>query len=723
MAIGTARSGHKVTGNKGEKMESIKLKTKLDGTDLILETGKIAPQASGAVTIQYGDTVILATAVMSKKPREGIDFLPLLVDYEEKLYAAGKISSSRFIKREGRPSEKATLKARLIDRTFRPLLPKEVRNDIQIIITVLSVDEKNDPIIASIIGASAALAISNIPVSDLIGAVRVGLINNQFVLNPDYQTTKESKLNLIVSASQDKIVMIESESKEAGEEKIIEAIEFAHKYIKKITSFQKELTKKIKKEEYSLKKEEIPKQTIKKVKDFSNEAKIEKALLNNKLKRDEAINKLREETIDSLGEITEEEKKNANKIFNELIENHIRKNIFEKEKRADGRKIDEVRSINCEVGILPRTHGSGLFNRGYTQVLTITTLASSSAEQILEGLDPENSKRFMHHYNFPPFSVGETSPLRFTSRREIGHGSLAEKAINQVMPDQEKFPYTIRLVSEVLSSDGSTSMASTCGSTLALMDAGVPISAPVAGIAMGLVTSISRDKKEQLKKYKILTDISGTEDFCGDMDFKIAGTKKGITAIQLDIKIKGINYSIIKETLEKAKKARIMILEKINKTIPRSRTEMSPFAPRIATLNIPPDKIRNVIGPSGKIINKIIQETGVEIDIEETGEVNIFSSDSEQIKNAVKQIEDLTKEAKIGEIYNGKVKKITEFGAFVEILPKQEGLVHISQLAPYRVEKVTDEVKVGDEIPVKVIGIDEQGRINLSKKALIPHKK
>ncbi len=654
---------------------------------------------------------------MSKEPREGIDFLPLLVDYEERLYAAGKISSSRFVKREGKPSEEAILVSRLVDRSLRPLFPKELYNDIQIIITVLSVDNENDPVIASIIGASAALCSSNIPFSTLLGAIRVGKVDNQLVLNPGYQKRQKSDLDLVISATSDKIIMIETEANQISEEIIEKGIEFGHKYIKKIIAIQQELVKKTgRKKEKVPQKEKNPK-LLKKAQEFL-ETRVQKTFLKDKLKRDEAINDLRNKLIESLKLEDEEEEKEADKIFNEFIEEKIRENILQKEIRVDGRKLDEIRPISCQVEVLPRTHGSGIIKRGYTQILTIATLGSSSAEQILEGLKPETTKRFMHHYNFPPFSVGETSPLRFPSRREIGHGALAEKALKPVMPNQEKFPYTIRLVSEVLSSDGSTSMGSVCGSTLALMDAGVPIAEAVAGVAMGL---FSEDKPKS--KYKILTDISGLEDFCGNMDFKVAGTRKGITALQMDIKLSGINLNLIKEILQKAKKARLKILQKITDTIPYPRKELSIYAPRIATLNINPEKIRDVIGPAGKTINKIIQETGVEIDIEEGGQINIFSSDSKQIKKAVKYIKDLTKEVKIGEIYNGKVTKITDFGAFVEILPGQEGLVHISQLAPYRIDNIKDEVKMGDEIPVKVIGIDEQGRINLSKKVLIPRSK
>jgi polyribonucleotide nucleotidyltransferase len=711
-------------------MESIKLETQLGEEKLTISSGKIALQTNGSVTVQYGDTVILATVVMSRQPREGIDFLPLLVDYEERLYAAGKISSSRFIKREGRPSDEAILTARLTDRSFRPLFPKQLHNDIQIIVTVLSVDIENDPAVASIIGASAALCISDIPFSTSVGAVRVGRVGDQLVLNPKYNTRQKSDLDLIISATKDKIIMIEVGANQAPEEVIEEGIEFGHKYIKKIIHLQEKLISKIGKKKEKAPQEEIDPKLLKKIDKFLV-GKLEKVLREDKLKRDKGINNLRDKLIESLGELEEEEEKEVGRIFSQAITEKIRKDILQREKRVDGRKLDEIRPISCQVGVLPRTHGSGLFSRGYTQILTIATLGASSAEQVLEGLKPETTKRFMHHYNFPPFSVGETAYLRAPSRREIGHGALAEKALAPVTPKRETFPYTIRLVSEVLSSDGSTSMGSVCGSSLALMDAGIPISAPVAGIAMGLIIEDQRSKIKKVRKskilqkenYKILTDITGLEDYCGDMDLKIAGTQKGITALQMDIKLSGITLPLVKEVLQQAKKARLTILQKITNTISHPRPELSPYAPRVTTLHVNPDKIRDIIGPAGKTINKIIAETGVEIDIEPEGTVNIFSPDSKQIKKAVSHIRDLTREVKVGEIYSGKITKITDFGAFVEILPGQEGLVHISQLSPYRVENVKDVVKVGDEIPVKVIGIDEQGRINLSRKVLTPRSK
>jgi len=698
--------------NSKKPIHQAGLETQIALEKLVIKTGNWAYQASGAVTVSYGDTVVLATVVMSKAPREGIDYLPLLVDYEERLYAAGKISSSRFIKREGRPSENAILVGRLVDRSFRPLFPTSLRNDVQIILTVLSVDNKNDPDIASIIAASTALSISNIPWQGPVGAVRVGKIDDEFVLNPSYEARTKSKLDLFVSGTTDEICMVEAGAQEVKEKEIIEAITFAHKHIKKMIDLQKELTKQLPTKEKLEVSDEENRKLSEKIEKIVGE-KLEKALFADKLERDNNIIKLKEKLLAELKEeIPEEEQdetlQKAEEILSELVKKTLRKSILTKEKRTDGRGLNDIRSIKCEIGVLPRTHGSGLFTRGYTQVLSILTLGSSSAEQTIEGIEPADNKRFMHHYNFPPFSVGEVSPMRSVSRRSIGHGALAEKSLLPVIPDKETFPYTMRLVSEVLSSDGSTSMASVCGSTLALMDAGVPIKKPVAGAAMGLI--------KEGNNYKILTDITGIEDACGDMDFKIAGTADGITALQMDIKVKGISEKILADALNKALKARLSILEKIKSTISAPRSELSPYAPRITILKVNPDKVRDIIGPGGKIINKIIEETGVEIDIEPEGLVKVCSVDAEDGRKAVNWIKDLTREAKVGEIYQGKVTRIMDFGAFVEIFPGAEGLVHISQLDNKRVEKVEDVVKVGDVIPVMVTEIDNQGRINLSHK-------
>jgi len=681
------------------------------GEKIKVNIGNWAFQANGAVTVSYGDTVVLATAIMSKTPREGINFLPLVVDYEERLYAAGKISSSRFVKREGRPSDNAILVGRLVDRAFRPLFPEGLYNDIQIILTVLSIDKKNDPDIASILAASLALSSSNIPWNGPVAGIRIGLINNELVINPSYEARNKSDLDLIVAGTEEAICMVEAGAFEVNEEKIIQAITFGHQKIKKLIDFQKEILKEleVKKEKITYQKDE---NLFKLVENYIS-PRLKQALYCDKLERDKNLRKLKESLWEELKDkkVDEEKFLEAENFYTELIKKEIRKNILEKETRIDGRKLDEIRTINCQIGVLPRTHGSGLFSRGYTQILSILTLGSSGAEQLIEGIEPEEKKRFMHHYNFPPFSVGEVSSIRYPSRREIGHGALAEKALLPVIPDKEFFPYTIRLVSEVLSSDGSTSMGSVCGSTLALMDAGVPIKKPVAGVAMGLIKEDSN--------YKILTDIAGIEDACGDMDFKVAGTADGITALQMDIKIKGITEEILTDALKAALKGRLFILEKIKETIAVPRPELSPYAPRIITLKVNPDKIWKIIGPAGKTINKIIEETGVEIDIESDGNVRICSADVEGGKKAAQKIEELTREAKVGDIYQGKVTRITDFGAFVEIFPGTEGLVHISQLDHKRINNVGDVVKVGDVLTVKVIEIDEQGRINLSRKAVL----
>lgn len=695
-----------------------KYETKIAGKDLVLEMGKFAGQATGAVTAKYGDTVVLATAVIAQEPREGVDFFPLLVDYEERLYAAGKISGSRFIKREGRPSEAATLTCRLIDRPLRPLFPKNFRNDIQIVITVLSFDPEYDPDVVSITAASAALIKAGAPFEGPVAALRIGMDKDgKFIINPSKNALGVSRLDLVVAGTKNKIMMLEAGAMEIGEDKILEAIEFAHKNMQPLIKLQEEMAKGIEKMQVEKPADDIHKEIEKLLgKDLQKAVKEAE-----KEKRNQALKEFEQKVLEELeGNFKQIDLKSA---FNKLVEQEVRKLILEKDIRPDGRKIDEIRPINVEVGLLPRTHGSGLFTRGSTQALTIVTLGGPGEEQIIETMEEEGEKRYMHHYNFPPFSTGEVKPIRSTGRREIGHGALAERALVPVIPAKEHFPYTIRLVSEILSSNGSSSMASVCGSTLALMDAGVPIKKPVSGIAMGLVT----DKKN--KSYKILTDLQGIEDFGGDMDFKVAGTKDGITAIQLDIKIDGLDIKIIKDTLEKAKKGRMEIMDKMLKIIPVPRKELSPHAPRISIVKINSEKIGELIGPGGKTINKIITDCGgkevISIDIDEDGTVSVSSVDAQMAQKAVKTVKDLMREIKTGDIITGEVKSIQkdrmsgkEIGAIVQLTPKMDGMVHISQLADYRVPKVTDILHVGDRIPVMVLDIDkDRGRISLSYKA------
>jgi len=715
-----------------------KFEAEIGGKNLIIETGKFAEQADGSCTVRYGDTVVLATAVMGQNVREGIDYFPLLVDYEERLYAAGKIKGSRFIKREGRPSDDAILCSRLVDRSIRPLFNQKTRNDVQVVLTVLSVDQENDSDIISLIAASCALSISNIPWNGPIAGIRIGRINNEWVINPTYQAREKSDLDLIVVGLDDKVSMIEATGHEIPEETFLEAIEFGQKHLKKVLKLIKEVQTKVGAEKITADKEEIDEeekllkqQLDNKVEQFVKNKLKEVLLIKDKLEKEEAITKLKDELDEKLKEdnkVTKEMREEGGKILEELLDKEARRLILEEEKRVDGRKLDEVRPIACEIGILPRTHGSALFNRGETQVLSIVTLGSPGEEQYLDTMEESGKKRYMHHYNFPGFSVGEVAPLKSVSRREIGHGALAEKAIEPLLPDKEQFPYTIRVVSEVLSSNGSTSMASTCGSSLALMDAGVPIKEPVAGIAMGLIWD------EKSGKYKVLTDIQGIEDHGGDMDFKVAGTKNGISAIQLDVKIVGLTLDICKETLERAKKARLYILEKMNALIPEPKKEMSPYAPRIYTIKIEPDKIREVIGRGGETINKIIDESGgkdvTKIDIEEDGLVLITSHNAELAEKALTWIKNLVREVQIGEIYEGTVTQIMkdrntgrEIGALVEVIPGQEGMVHISQFSDQRINNVSDVVKVDQKIKVKVMGIDkERGRIELSVKALNPNR-
>ncbi|NPV42990.1 MAG: polyribonucleotide nucleotidyltransferase [Firmicutes bacterium] len=682
-------------------------KLELAGRDLVVQTGKLAQQANGSVLISYGDTTVLVTATASKEPREGIDFFPLTVDYEERLYAVGRIPGG-FIKREGKPSEKAILSARLIDRPIRPLFPEGFRNEVQVIATILSVDQDNLPDVTAINGASIALCISDIPFAGPIGAVDVGLVDGKLIVNPDCKQREHSDLKLVVAGTKDAILMVEAGANEVPEAKMLEAIMFGHEEIKKIVKFQEEIIAQIGKEKMELQLYSIEEELERAVKEFAVKDLIQAIRNPDKMIREENINKVVENALQHFEETYPEKEKEIKDVLYKLLKEEVRRMIIQEGIRPDGRALDEIRPISCEIGILPRTHGSGLFTRGQTQVLTVTTLGAMGDVQILDGLGIEEFKRYMHHYNFPPYSVGETRFLRGPGRREIGHGALAERALEPMIPSEEEFPYTIRLVSEVLSSNGSTSMASVCGSTLSLLDAGVPIKASVAGVAMGLI--------KEGEKIAILSDIQGIEDFLGDMDFKVAGTEKGITAIQMDIKIKGLSEDILRAALEQARKGRLFILNKMNEVIDKPKPELSPYAPRILTLKIDPDKIREVIGPGGKTINKIIADTGVKIDIEDDGRIYIASTDEWAGKKAVELIERLTRDVEIGGIYLGKVLRTTNFGAFVEILPGKEGLVHISKLERGRVNRVEDVVKVGDEILVKVTDIDHQGRINLSRK-------
>jgi polyribonucleotide nucleotidyltransferase len=673
---------------------------------LSIDTGKLAEQANAAVTVHYGDTVVLVTACASKELREGVDFLPLTIDYEERLYAAGKIPGG-FIRREGRPSEQATLASRLTDRPLRPLLPKEWRNDVQIIITVLSVDQENDPDILAVIGSSAALMLSEVPFYGPVSAIRVGYINDELVLNPTLAQLEDSLIDLVVASTKDKIVMLEAGAREVGEDIIFRAIEFGHRANQDVIKLQDELQRGCGKPKLPIPATRTNPELTAAVAAITA-SKVAQALsYSDKAQREQELDELKKELTENLGKTYPE-----SDILAELearVKAEVRSRLLKGE-RPGGRGIRDIRPISCEIGLLPRTHGSALFTRGQTQVLTITTLGSAKMEQILDGLGLEETKRFIHHYNFPPFSTGEVKRLGSPGRREIGHGALVERALESVLPNDKDFPYTIRLVSEVLSSSGSTSMASVCASSLSLMDAGIPVKAAVGGIAMGLIT-------DDQGNYAILTDIEGLEDAYGDMDFKVAGTAEGITAVQMDTKLKGLNMGIVEETLTQAKEARLRILNIMNQTISTNRPELSPYAPRMYKINIPQEKIGAVIGPGGKIIRAIIDETKTTIDIKEDGTVMIGSSEEAAARKAISMIEDLTREVEIGSIYTGKVTRILPFGAFVEILPGKEGMVHISELADYRVASIEDEVGVGDEITVKVIRV-EDGKIGLSRKAV-----
>jgi polyribonucleotide nucleotidyltransferase len=679
------------------------------GRRLTLETGRLAGQADGSVLVSYGETVVLVTACATEQPREGIDFFPLTIDYEERLYAAGKIPGS-FFRREGRPTTEAVLAARLTDRPLRPLFPKGFRNDVQIVVTVLSADQENSPDVLGTIGASAAVSTSSIPFAGPVSSVHVGYIDGQYVVLPTFSQLKDSELRLTVASTAEAVMMVEAGASGVSEDVILGAIRAGHEANQEIIALQNELVRDQGKEKMSVAPPQVGEDVRKEVAQFL-EGKLEEIVAAvNREERDRSLGERREELLERLGETYAAEQLMA--AFDERVKQQVRGSILEKGVRPDGRGLKEIRPISAEVGILPRTHGSGLFTRGQTQALTIATLGSTAEEQRLDTLSPEDTKRFLHHYNFPPFSVGEVRRMGSPSRRDIGHGALAERAIEPVIPAEDEFPYTIRLVTEVLSSNGSTSMASVCGSTLALMDAGVPIKEPVAGIAMGLIMG-------EEGNYRILTDIAGLEDAMGDMDFKVAGTAGGITALQMDIKVKGITPEIMSEALAQAREARLEILGKMHETISESRAELSHYAPRMYRLKISPSKIGTVIGPGGRVIRSIIEETKCTIDVEDDGTVFIGSTSEEAANRAMEIIQGLTREVEIGQIYTGRVTRITNFGAFVEVAPGKEGLVRISELADYHVPSVEDVVKLGDEIMVKVIEIDNLGRINLSRRAVL----
>ena len=682
----------------------------LGGRTLTMEIGKIAKQANGAVLVRYGDTAVVVAATGTKTPREGVDFFPLTVDFEEKMYAVGKIPGG-FIKREGRPAETAILTSRLIDRPIRPMFPEGYHNDVQIVATAVSVDPDNAPDMPAMIGASCALCISDIPFEGPIAGVRVGMIDGQYIINPTIEQAKVSRLNLAVAGTKDAILMVEAGAKEISEDEMLDAIWFGHEEIKKLVEWQEKIMAEVGKPKMEVPVYEPPAELAAEIEAYGAEQ-LKAALMDaNKLEREENVARIKAEIADAFMEKYPDNAKDVAYITQKLVKKIVRRTISVDKIRPDGRALDEVRPVTCEVGLLARPHGSALFTRGQTQILNVLALAPLSEAQTLDGLGVELTKRYIHHYNFPPYSVGETKPLRSPGRREIGHGALAERALLPVIPSEEEFPYAIRLVSETLESNGSSSMGSVCASTLSLMDAGVPIKAPVAGVAMGLV--------KDGDYFTILTDIQGLEDALGDMDFKVAGTKNGITAIQMDIKIDGINKEIFKQALAQAKRGREHIMGIMLDCISEPRKELSKYAPKITTIHIDPEKISKVIGPGGKTIKKIVEETGAKIDIEEDGRIYIAAVNSEQAAKAIDIINGITAEAEVGKVYTGKVTRLMNFGAFVEILPGKEGLVHISQLSTEHVGKVEDVVSVGDEIVVKVTEIDQKGRINLSRKAVL----
>ena len=688
-------------------------KTTIAGREFVVETGELAQLASGAALVKYGQTTVLATATASDKPRDGVDFFPLSVDYEEKLYAVGKIPGG-FLKREGKPSEKAVLTSRVIDRPIRPLFPKDYRNDVGIVTTVLSTDVDNAPEVVAMNAASIAISISQMPFAGPVGAVQIGLIDGEFIVNPTTEQRLNSEMALTVAGTKKKVVMIEAGANEVSEDVMYDAIVFAHQEIIKICEFIDTIVEAVGKEKAPYTPHDVDHDFFDPIYDYAYDKICAAIDTDDKRIRDERMKALSDEMIEHFGaEFFEGRDAELDEAYYKIQKEIVRQWLYEDHKRVDGRQIDEIRPLSSSVGIIPRVHGSGLFSRGQTQVLTIATLGAVSESQMLDGLDEVTEKRYMHHYNFPSYSVGETKPSRGPGRREIGHGALAERALLPVIPSVEDFPYAIRLVSEVLSSNGSTSQGSVCGSTLALMDAGVPIKAPVAGISCGLIT--------QGDDFLTMVDIQGVEDFYGDMDFKVAGTHKGITAIQMDIKVDGLTYDIIKSALTKTRDARYYILDEVMlKAIPAPREELSELAPKIITMKIAVDKIKDVIGSGGKVIQKIIADTGVKIDIEDDGSVFILTNDQEAANKAKATIEGIVAEPEIGKIYLGTVKRIMDFGAFVEFLPGREGLVHISKLDTKRVEKVTDVVSEGDEIMVKLTEIDRQGRMNLSRKDALP---
>ena len=683
----------------------------IGGRNLVIESGKMAGQANGAVTVRYGDTVVLATVVIAKEPRPGVDFLPLTIDIEERMYAAGRIPGG-FIRREGRPSEQAILAARLADRPLRPLLPKSWRREIQVIVTVLTADQENDPDVLGVIGASAALGISEMPFDGPLSAVHVGYIDGQFVINPTHSQMADSTLDVVVASTRHAVTMLEAGANEAPEDLMYQAIRFGHEANQEIIALQDEIIAALGKAKWEVNPPVVNADLLDKVSSIVDGKLAEAFYQADKAQRQDNLEKLRGELLESLSE--EYEPGDIMAAWDKKIRLLVRSTILDKKERVSGRGIEEIRELSAEVGVLPRVHGSALFSRGQTQILNIATLGSLQMEQKLDNISPETSKRYIHHYNFPPYSTGETKRIG-TGRREIGHGALAERALLPVVPSEAEFPYALRLVSEAVSSNGSTSMASTCASSLSLMDAGVPIKKAVAGISIGLITDDANPDR-----FVTLTDIEGLEDNYGDMDFKVAGTRDGITAIQLDIKLKGISFAVIEETLAQARRAREVILDVMDKAISHNRAELSPYAPRMYKLKIDPGKIGAVIGPGGRVIRSIIEETKTTIDIEDDGTVIIGATDGESAKKAIAIIEGMTKDVEPGTVYTGKVSRIMSFGAFVEILPGKEGMVHISELANRRVDKVEDVLKIGDTVTVKVIEIDSQGRINLSIRALLP---
>ncbi len=688
-----------------------KFEMQLGNNTLEVEIGKVGEVANGACLVRCKDTMVLVTATNSKEPREGIDFFPLSVDFEERLYSVGKIPGG-FIKREGRPSEKAILTSRLIDRPIRPLFPKGYRNDVQVVATVLSVDPEVNPDTIAMIGSSVALSISSIPFNGPTGSVSVGLIDGEYILNPDLAQRAASDMYLVVSGTKDAIMMVEAGANEVSEDVMLGAILFAHEQIKKIVAFVETIQAAVGKEKAEYKVFAVSEEIEQAVTEYAKDKMKSAILTKDKTERIENMDKVKAETMEYFAEIYPEQMKEVDEVIYKLTKNGVRELILVDRIRPDNRKMEEIRPIWTEVGTLPRTHGSGIFTRGQTQVLSVTTLSSLGDAQTIDGLGEEVEKRYMHHYNFPAYSVGEARPSRGPGRREIGHGALAERALEPMIPSKEEFPYAIRVVSEVVSSNGSTSQASVCGSTLSLLDAGVPLKDMVAGIAMGLI------KEED--KVAILSDIQGMEDFLGDMDFKVAGTKNGITAIQMDIKISGIDEAILRQALAQAKEGRFHILAEMQKTISEPRPEISQYAPAVITMQIHPDKIRDVIGTGGKVINKIIEETGVKIDIEQDGTVFILAVQRDMGKKAKEIIEGIVEEPEVGKTYSAKVTRMMAFGAFVEILPGKEGLLHVSQYDHKRIEKIDDVLKVGDEVQVKLTEIDGQGRLNLSRKALLP---